>query len=163
MKFNKKLTWLNYVNLGNSSRYHKSKLTRYEWHVPWSVKSVLRWSSSKNTLNIYVDNVFAKGLPYWKIEENGNNFYLEHLPWYKRVDLRFQINQEGIKHRYLTQFSGYCNLINFFNLFDGRFDAIPLYVWKNTRTVYYDNDWNRQAITLQPFRVVLGVRLGFRL
>jgi hypothetical protein len=126
----------------------------YEWNIPWSQKSILRYSVLSDRLQFFLIGFFSEGLPYREIFLTDTGAAYSHefsrMLAYKRVDFKVQVNQSIEKHRFLTRFDGY---VEVYNLFD----------WTNIREYYYDYDMAKLPVFLERFGINMGVRLGFRM
>jgi hypothetical protein len=137
-----------------ANRQYSGVQQLYEWNVPWSQKSILRYSIMSDRLHFFLIGFFSEGLPYREIVHTDTvaryATEISRTPMYKRVDFKIQFNQPVEKHRFLTRYDCYVEVNNIFD-------------WPNVREYYFDYDMARLPMFLERFGVNLGVRLGFRL
>jgi hypothetical protein len=143
-----------FLDVNRGVRQYPGGQAGYEWNVPWSQKSILRYSVLSDRLQFFLIGFFSAGLPYREIvrtdsmPEYAKDFSRE--PLYRRVDLKMQVSQPVKDNRFLTRYDGYVEVTNIFD-------------WPNVREYYWDYDMARLPIFLERFGISLGVRVGFRL
>jgi len=155
-------------NLTDSRRLTDAGDRAYEWEMPWSTKLALRTNLLNEKISLYFSSTFAPGLPYREIAfdtEGIPHFTGERkrTPSYKRLDLKAQLNQDVSESRYLTRFSVYFELSNIINFVQSHYLDTRQRAWANTREFYWDDAEIKQSLTLDPARVHIGARLGFRM
>ena len=142
------------LDYNEATRTYPAHQIPYEWNIPWSQKSILRYSVFSDRLQFFLIGFFSVGLPYREIvlTDTGAAYSPEfsRTPVYKRVDFKVQLYQPIEKHRFLTRFDGY---VEVYNLFD----------WTNIREYYFDYDMAKLPVFLERFGINMGVRLGFRM
>jgi hypothetical protein len=143
-----------FLDVNRGVRQYPGGQAGYEWNVPWSQKSILRYSVLSDRLQFFLIGFFSAGLPYREIirtdsmPEYAKDFSRE--PLYRRVDLKMQVSEPVKDNRFLTRYDGYVEVTNIFD-------------WPNVREYYWDYDMARLPIFLERFGISLGVRVGFRL
>jgi hypothetical protein len=147
-------TFTLFLDAARANRISKDHQEEYEWNVPWSWKSIIRYSVFSDRLQFFLIGFFSEGLPYREIisTDSGVVYAAEYsrVPMYKRVDLKIQLNQRVEKHRFLTRYDAYVEVGNIFD-------------WPNVREYYWDYDMARLPIFLERIEIAFGLRLGFRM
>jgi hypothetical protein len=143
-----------FLDGARAARMYTDHQAEYEWNVPWSGKSILRYSIFSDRLQFFLIGFLSEGLPYREIigTDTGAAYAQEYsrVPVYKRVDLKVQLNQRVEKHRFLTRYDAYVEVANIFD-------------WPNVREYYWDYDMAQLPIFLERIEIAFGLRLGFRM
>ncbi len=155
-------------NISDSRRLTDTGDKAYEWEMPWSTKFALSTNFLNRIITLYISGVFAPGLPYREIifDTDGVPHYTgeqKRTPFYKRLDIKTQFNQDVSENRILTRFSVYFGLSNIINFIQYHYLSSDERSFANTREFYWDNAEAKQSLTLDPARIEIGARIGFRL
>ncbi|HUI90706.1 MAG TPA: hypothetical protein VLX68_00525 [Chitinivibrionales bacterium] len=142
------------LDLNEATRTYKSGSVPYEWNVPFSGKSILRYRALSGRMQFFLIGFYSTGLPYREIyiSDSGPAYAasFSRVPDYKRVDFKIQFYQPIERLRFLTRFDGYVEVCNVFD-------------WPNIREYYYDFDMAKLPVFLERFGINMGMRLGFRM
>ena len=154
-----------FQNFGRSTRYYKDKTVPYEWEIPWSNKTTLRYNVASGRLNFYFTSIFAGGVPYREIvlKNDGNLSYdniYKRVKIYKRLDMKIE-TVNSVDHKFITRFDAYLDIINVANAFEGLFKPSK-WVWENEREYYWDGNLKKHPVQVEKATVAIGVKLGFK-
>ncbi|NLW33342.1 MAG: hypothetical protein GXY77_18000 [Fibrobacter sp.] len=154
-----------FQNFGRSTRYYQDKTVPYEWEIPWSNKTTLRYNVASGRLNFYFSGIFAGGVPYREIvlKNDGNLSYdniYKRVKIYKRLDMKIE-TVNSVDHKFLTRFDAYLDIINVANVFEGLFKPSK-WVWENEREYYWDGNLKKHPVEVEKASVAIGAKLGFK-
>lgn len=155
------------ASFSRSLRYLDGGFTTYEWDIPWLVNSTLAYSPNYSNSVWYITAVFAAGLPYFDVGMHDGILSFDSKtkrvkPWYRRIDVKWQVNNDVTGHRFFTRYEGYvefANLISLTQLFQMRIDQNIF----NVQEYFWDSNLQKRSILCDYFSINLGIRVGFRL
>lgn len=163
------LPWLSLFGnglLARSTRLEGEKRHRYEWDVPWSVRSVVKAHFFEDRMQLFLTGTFAEGLPYREVMNvDSQPLYGTGgglMPYYKRIDFKAQFSQSVKKVRWLTQYDVYLDIMNMVN-FISMFRHSSGWDIHNMREYYWDSNNVKHPVFLEHTDMNIGARIGFRL
>ncbi len=140
-------------DFARANRMYPGGRQLYEWNVPWSQKSILRYSVLSDRLQFFLIGIFSAGLPYRDVVRQDSSVTLSsdfsRDSTYKRIDFKVQVNQNIKDNRLLTRYDCYVEVTNIAD-------------WTNIREYYWDSNMEKLPVFLDRLGINLGVRLGFR-
>jgi hypothetical protein len=161
----KQLTLTTIQDFTSSQRRYPDRTIVYEWDIPWSNKSILRYSTYSDRLQFYLSGIFSAGLPYHDLTVADGKLVFEpvvqRVPTYRRLDFKFQFNQPIENNPILTRYDAYVEIQNVLNALDGW--GPGAWHWENTREYYWNNDMQKRPVLLEYITLNLGLRIGFRM
>jgi hypothetical protein len=139
----------------------------YEWNIPWTNKSILKYDIISDKLQFFLVSVVSAGLPYrnlvWKNSWPTFSDDISRVENYHRIDLKIQYSQPVESHRYLTRYDTYVELLNVFDAFEGlRGISENFSEWSNVREYFWDSDLKKNRVVLEHFTINFGLRFGLR-